>query len=161
MPPVSHIDDLLCCASSTSVSLIIFSASFSVSFSPTFFHHVTLILCLNRASSSVSHHLVNAHCRCRQLGVDVRVTLLTCAELCSWLQLCSTARWLHSDPSLAGSLASFSRSAPAVPRQSSAPAGWSSRARETPAASCRAPSGVVVTAPLPCLTEDLSVLLFE
>ena len=37
MPPVSHIDDLLCCASSTSITLIIFSASSPVSFSPTFF----------------------------------------------------------------------------------------------------------------------------
>ena len=80
----------------------------------------------------------------RQLGVHIRVTLLTCAELCSQLQLCSTARSLHSDP-LAGSLASSPRSALAVLRQSSAPAGWSSRARETPSASCRALPGVVVT----------------
>ena len=112
---------------------------------------------LNRASFSVSHHLVNATVALcdvvhhgRQLGVHVRVSLLTCAELCSRLQLRSTARSLHSDPSLAGSLASSSPSAPAVPRPSSVPAGWSSRARETPSASCRVLPGVVVTAPLPC-----------
>ena len=101
------------------------------------FHHVTLIRCtiwgcrlnslsdgmvifllcdLNRASFSVSHHLVNATVvqlceevhHGRQLGVHVRVSLLTCAELCSRLQLCSTARSLHSDPSLSVSLASSS-----------------------------------------------------
>ena len=133
MPTVSHIDDLLCCASSTSVSLIIISSSSSVSFSPTFFRHVTLIRCkiwgsrlnslsdgmanfllcdLNRASFSVSHHLVNATvvqlCEVvhhgRPLGVHVRVSLLSCAELCSRLQLRSTTRSLHSDPSLAESL---------------------------------------------------------
>ena len=136
MPPV--IDDLLCCASSTSVSLIIFSAFFIREFLTHIFHHVTPIRCkiwrcrlnslsngmvnfllcdLNRASFSVSHHLVNATavqlCEMvhhgRQLSVHVRVSLLTCAELCSRLQLCSTARSLHSDPSLAGSLASSSR----------------------------------------------------
>ena len=37
--------DLLYCASSTSVSLIILSSSSSVSFSPTFCLHVALILC--------------------------------------------------------------------------------------------------------------------
>ena len=37
--------------------------------------------------------------RGRQLDVHVRVSLLTCAELCSRLQLCSTARSLRSDPS--------------------------------------------------------------
>ena len=156
--------------------------------SPTFSHHVILILCkicgcrlnslsdgmdifllcdLNRSSFSVSHRLVNATvvqlCEVvhhgRQLGVLVRVALLTCAELCSRLQLCSTARSLHSDPSLAGSLASSSRSPLAVPRQFSAPAGWSSRAQETPSASCRALPGVVVTAPLPCLSERLVCLV--
>ena len=50
--------------------------------------------------------------------VSVFSRVLSCV-----LQLCSTARSLHSDPSLAGSLASSSRSAPAVPRQYSAPAG--------------------------------------
>ena len=131
---------------------------------------VNFLLCdLNRAFFSVSHHLVNATVgqlcdvvhHGRQLGVHVRVSCLTCAELCSRLQLCSTARSLQSDPSLAWSLASSSRSAPAVPRQSSAPAGWSSRARETPSTSCRVLLGVVVTAPVPCLSEDLSAVLLE
>ena len=88
MSPVSHIDDLLCCASSRSISLIIFRF-FIREFLTHIFRHVTLILCLN---------------------------------------------------------------------QSSVPAGWSSRARETPSASCRVLPGVVVTAPLPCLSEDLSVV---
>ena len=83
---------------------------------------------------SVGHCLINATVvqLCEgvhhggQLGVHVRVSLLTCAELCPRLLLGSTARSLRSDPSPAGSLVSSSRS-PAVPRQSSAPAGWSSR----------------------------------
>ena len=58
---------------------------------------VHLLLCdLNRVSFSVSRHLVNAtvvqlfdvvHYG-RQLDVHVPVNLLTCAELCSRLQLC-------------------------------------------------------------------------
>ena len=80
---------------------------------------------------SVSHCLVNATvvqlCEVvhhgRQLGVHVRVRLLTCAELCSRLQLCSNAWLLRWELSLAGSLVSSSRSALVVPRQSSAPAG--------------------------------------
>ena len=40
-----HINDLFHCALSTLVSLIVFSASSSVSFAHTFFHHVALNLC--------------------------------------------------------------------------------------------------------------------
>ena len=75
-----HINDLFDWAVSTSVSLIIFSASSSVSFSPTFFQT----------------------CRTASHGSAPRQTT-RCSRSC---QSC--------------------RSAPAVPRQSSAPAGWSS-----------------------------------
>ena len=123
------------------------------------------LLCnLNRASVSVSHRLVNITVAqlfevvhdSRHLGVHIRVTLLTCAELCSRLQLCSTARSLHSDPSLAGSLASSSRSTPTVPRQSSAPAGWSSPlryhvCRKTCLLSCLSDASWRVTSPIGAL----------
>ena len=54
-----------------------------------------------------------------------RTILHVALNLCTRLQLCSTARSARSGSSLAGS---SSRSAPAVPRQCSAPAGWSSHA---------------------------------
>ena len=93
----------------------------------------------------------------RQLSVQVRVTLLTCAELCTRLQLCSTARTFHSDPSLAGSLTSSSQAAPAVPRQSSAKAGLVvTRSGDSfSILSCAAWCGRQL-APPPCMSEDLS-----
>ena len=121
------------------------------------------LLCnLKGASLSVRHRLVNATVVQLRDGSQRRTIRcsLSC-QLCSRLRLCSTARSLRHDQSLAGSLASSSRSALAELQQSSAPVGWSSRDRETPSASCRALPLVVVTAPLPCLWDDLYVVMFH
>ena len=64
----------LSCESSTSVSLIILSASSSVGFSPTFFHHVTLILCKHWCSLAVS--------TARLLSVGHRLDTATVVQLC-------------------------------------------------------------------------------
>ena len=117
------------------------------------FHHVTLILCmiwgsrLNSLSDGKTTFCFAIPTARLSLSVIALSTPLS-FNFARWFTTADNQVFVFdSDQSLAGSLASSSRSAPAVPRQSSAPAGWSSRARDTPSASCRALPGVVVTSP--------------